>query len=327
MTRINRLRARGSIAVGCAALALAGLASSAEAKTHTIASYAKAGTVASGGGYIALTQADTSGAQILVGKIGEVPQVVGSLSGAPSWARLHFGTTAAGRVVLVWPTCSAGDCDLHAYDPASGQDQALSGAASTDSYELEGDLDRGALAFSVRLKELPSIVSTDIPAQRLRYRAAGGAVRTLTDLGGSFIEMDRGRILSARSVLGGAEGGGECGAAILELTRVNGTRQRVGRQGCGENFQMIAGAGFVSRGTVAWGVSTVGDDLVRITRLRGTHREKPVRVPGGFESYAPINASAAVVLRGTTRLDLNPDPEFAPPVYTLERVTGIRSGN
>ncbi len=177
---------------------------------------------------MALTQADTSGAIILVGKVGAVPRPVPALVGVPSWARPHFGTTAEGRTVLVYPTCAENDCDLHAYDPVARADQEISGGATDAAYELEGDLDRGALAVSVRLKEIPSIVSTDIPAQRLRYRPAGGALRTLTDLGGSFVNLDRGRILTARSVLGGSEGGGECGAALLELTRVNGTRQRVG---------------------------------------------------------------------------------------------------
>jgi len=301
---------------------------SAAAKLTTVATYPLPGTVAAGHGWVAVTQATEVGATLLVGREGAVPQPVAAASSVPSFAQPHVGTDVHGHAVIVYPTCTAEDCDLKLLDPERGTVRSAHGANRASADEVEGDMDRGALAFSiVRGHRRPSITSIDQPKMDLAYRPTGGQARVLTRLGGSEIELDRGRALSVRHSYG--EGSGDCGISSLVLTTVSGRRSVIAQVACGMDGQHITGTGFIGKRRVAWGVTTLGGSVYRQLDLVPGARRKEVRAVGGFISYAPLNSRSAVVLQGLDPLLFDPadvEPGEAPEFFPLVHVTGIVVG-
>lgn len=121
-----------------------------------------------------------------------------SLAGVPAWAQPHLGTDAAGRAVAVYPRCAADaidSCDLFAWDVLANTERRLDEVNRASVGELEGTMQRGAVAWTVAPTGAAGQVSAGPELQRtLMYRAAAGAPRTITARGGRRLALRSGQI-------------------------------------------------------------------------------------------------------------------------------------
>lgn len=323
IARVRRHR-RAPLAVAAVTTSLA-LVGPAEAKITLVnEDFDLPGNVAAGRGWSAMTQADGTKAKLYVGKLGTSPVLAEHAAPIIFWTQPHIGTDARGHAVIVYPSCVKNACDLHALDPATGADAPLPGASSPGVNEVEGDLDRGALAYVTAPAGRPRSGHS-----QLRYRPAGGPSRILDRLGGGYLDLDRGRILTVRSGGDGA-GDGTCGSELLELTTVaTRTRTLISRQNCGQDEQTITGAGFVGKRRVAWSIGALSGSTFAQRDLAASARTQRVHSIHKFIAYAPVSSTRGLIVGGeidyATGPPSNPDDDYEPG-FPLYDVTGIQVG-
>ena len=277
------------------------------------------GTVATGDGWVVATQA-RSHAQLYVGRLGREAQQVTTAPPMPWWSQPHVGTDRTGRTVIVFPSCAHGNCDLQMLDPTSGAIESVPGGSRPGVNEVEGDLDRGALALIAARPGHP--LSTQM---RLVYRPALGKPVTLNRRGGEKIELDRGRILTLR-VDGDAPRDG-CGTRVIDLTTTAGRTTTVARVACHDGTT-VQGLGFIGRRRVAWAVGEPGVSTFWQRDLKASAAQS-VRSLHQFISFAPVNSRRALVIGGdfdyAAGPPSNPNADFEPE-FPLYDITGIQVG-
>lgn len=114
-------------------------------------------------------------------------------AGVPVWAQPHLGTAADGHVVAVYPRCATEaitSCDLYAWDIDANAERPLNEVNSAAAGELEGTMQRGAIAWTVAPAGGAGSATTGLTSQRtLMHRSAAGAVKTVSARGGEELAL------------------------------------------------------------------------------------------------------------------------------------------
>lgn len=320
----RRRRPRPFIAFGCAlaalpashlaaAPALGGARGSAAARTTTtvIGTLPARGQIAQGNGLVVVTQLTGDGtATLAIGGKNGAPRPIHTRP-LPEWGQPHVGTSELGTTVIVYPSCAAPtsvrSCNLRLFDVTFGTDTPLAGAASARGKgEIEGDMDRGALAFvrwtaSGADPGTLALGGTADAATQLYYQPFGKAARRLAPVGGQQIDLDRGRVAQVLDT----DPSAACDAPAVQVVGVRQTVRVLTQRPCdGAGAQLLAPTFFGRQ--VVWGLRTPGTSLVQRAPSAGGRILQASTVP--FAMLAPSGPRSAFQLRADVTPALGSDP-------------------
>lgn len=219
----------GALAAAALLLVAPGIASAKPAATKIATFTGDDIDLAAQGRNYALTVPDGKGGrQLLVGTGKSAPKPAAGV-GAGLAGAIHFGTTADGATVLVYPRRTrGGTADLYVWDLATQKERPIAGVNSKAA-ESEGVMYRGAVAFT--------------RGERLMYRPATGATRTLSKLPGTGLALGASGVLRVRPI---TDEDGDFW--LLERVSLGGALTRIRRQGIGEDSQDLGQAAFTTKG-------------------------------------------------------------------------------
>ncbi|MEH3054523.1 MAG: hypothetical protein PGN13_11045 [Patulibacter minatonensis] len=333
LSRARHLLRTGALpaAVAAAAAAAVGLIAApvaGGATTTIIGALEARGTIAQHNGLVVVTQLGEHGRATLAvgGKFG-APRAI-KTHALPPWGQPHVGTSEIGTTVIVYPHCYRAaftTCNLFAFDVTTGTDTQLRGEASRrGSAEIEGDMDRGALAIArwhgARAPAVPVTGGLAQGTTELLYQPFGKPARALAEPGGQQIDLDRGRIAQVRRLEPDAKG---CRAATIELVDTRGGVRRVARRPCAGRQALLAPT-LLGRDLV-WGLRTDTASWLYRAPVRGA--DDVVRAPTGpFSFIAPSGPNTAFQIRGDTTPALGSDPArlLSPWTFTLPEELPLR---
>jgi hypothetical protein len=291
------------------------------ATTTVIGTVGARGHIAQGGGLVVVTQLAGDGtATLAIGSKNGAPRAIRTRP-LPEWGLPHVGTSELGTTVIVYPSCarptSVRSCNLRVFDVTFGTDQPLSGSAATRGHgEIEGDMDRGALAI-VRWTADPGVPNalalggTANTATQLLYQPFGQPARRLTPLGGQQIDLDRGRIAQVRD----ADPSPACNAPAIEIVTIQQTMRVLAQRRCAAVDEVMLAPTFFDRQLV-WGLRTASASTIQRAATRGGQRilQAPT-VP--FAVAAPSGPRAAFQLRGDVTPALGADATRLTSAWTF----------
>lgn len=308
------------------AAALPAAAAARGATTTVIGTLAARGQIAQHDGLVVVTQLGDDGKATLAigGKYG-APRAIHTHT-LPAWGQPHVGTSEIGTTVIVYPHCwraAITTCNLFAFDVTTGTDAELTGEASRrGTGEIEGDMDRGALAI-VRWAagaQVPTAAAIGGRPERtttLVYQPFGKPARVLPEPGGQQIDLDRGRIAQVRDE---DSTFGTCGKPAVEVVDTRGGSRSIARRGCGEGGQMYF-APTLTRTNVVWGLRTNAASWLQRASIRGGHVAQAPTVP--FALVAPWGDDDAFQLRGDVTPALGNDPARLTSAWTFALSEGL----
>lgn len=305
-------------------LALAGvvaLPTGAEARgsTRATSSTTVIGTVSARGhiayganGLVVVTQLTGEGtATLAIGGRNGLPKPI-ETKPLPEWAQPHVGTSELGTTVIVYPSCavptSVRSCNLRVFDVTFGTDEALSGAASArGTGEIEGDMDRGALAI-VRWTapdadpDTLALGGSSDASTTLLYQPFNLPPVRLAARGGQQIDLDRGRIAQVRDT----DPTVECNAPAVEvLSTASAGLRRLTQRPCTPAGDVLLAPTFFER-QVVWGLRQTSASFLQRAPSRGGRIEQAPTAWYGV--LAPSGPRSAYQLRGDVVPALGSDP-------------------
>ena len=295
--------------------------------TTVIGTLAERGQIAQHGGLVVVTQLDDEGtATMAIGSKLAAPRAI-KTHRLPAWGQPHVGTSELGSTVIVYPHCHDASlprtCNLWAFDVTFGTDTELKGEASrSGTGEIEGDLDRGALAFVrwIAPKGRPDTLSLGGRADRntqLFYAPFGGAARTVAVPGGQQIDLDRGRVAQVRD----RDPLPACDAPVVEVVTVaTAAVATVAHHGCRHVAQKYLAPTLIAS-DVVWGLRTPTVSVVERVPARGGSSLGAEVVP--FAALAPAGPDSAYELRGDTTPALGSEPARLTSTWTFAHSEGL----
>lgn len=235
----------------------------------------------------------------------------------PIWAQPSIGTDASGSRVVIYPRCATTDvssCDLYRYDPASATERPVAGVNRSGVGEVDGAMDRGAVAFN-RWTDATTSPAMSFPAQttRLYYQSHSHRPRLISKRGGRQLALQGMWIAQVRDTAKETdpEIGSSCGIFSVELVRLSGKRRTVRKSLCGESGQAPRNPAFAGAFLV-W-AATWNDRPGQLFRYRIAERSfRQVRLPNQFDTFAAASVRGGVGFRCVE-----------PGVCTADRVTGM----
>ncbi len=294
-----------------AACAPSAFAATARTTTSVIGTLPARGHIAQGGGgLVVVTQLTGEGtATLAIGGKNGMPRPIRTKP-LPEWGQPHVGTSELGTTVIIYPSCAAPtsvrSCNLRIFDVTFGTDAPLDGTASSRGRgEIEGDMDRGALAI-VRWadrSEGPGAAALGAAADattELYYQPFGEPARRLTPPGGQQIDLDRGRIAQVID----QDPTTQCDAPAVQVVGIDDSVRSIQRRACGTGEVMLAPT-FFGRELV-WGLRTPTASFVQRVSARGGRVRQAATVPFGL--IAPAGPRSAFQLRADVTPALGSDP-------------------
>jgi hypothetical protein len=297
------------------------------AATTVIGTVPQRGQIAQHGGLVAVTQLEGDGtATLAIGSRLAPPRAIETRR-LPAWGQPHVGTSEIGSTVIVYPHCHdvsrPSTCNLWAFDVTFGKDAALTGeAARRGTGEIEGDMDRGALAFTrwTAPKAKPGTLSLggkgDANTQ-LFIQPFGQPARPLSPPGGQQIDLDRGRVAQVRD----RDPAPGCDAPVLEVVTVaTGKVATIAHHGCRHaRHTYLAPTLFGTQ--VVWGLRTPTTSVLERHPARGGAGRGAEVVP--FAVIAPAGPDSAYELRGDTAPALGSEPARLRTAWTFALSEGL----
>lgn len=265
--------------------------------------------------------------EVWIGKGGNLPEVVRSITGVPDWAQPHVGTDAARKPVVIYPACAdtarVDTCDLKQYEVLTGKISTVPGVNRSNAGEVEGTIDRGAVV-AARWTSKDDPVGAAFGGQgktrtTLVYKAAGSAARVLTTNGGQQLALDRGRVLFVRE---GNATDGTCGRSQLQILRVSGGAARtLAQHVCGLAMQAITLPTFIGD-QIVYGLR--GLEVQTVHRIAATgQRRETAKSKVAFSQFAATARSGGKYTEGLWYSER--EPGEADP-WSLGLVTGLPFG-
>lgn len=204
-------------------------------------------------------------------------------AGVPVWAQPHLGTAANGHRVAVYPRCASdavASCDLYAWDLDASAERPLTEINGASTGELEGTMQRGAIAWTVAPTGATGGATAGPKPQRtLMYRPARGATKKVSARGGEQLAFRGAQI--AQVVPGADEE-----SARVELVRV-----KTGRRAALVTYSFGA-AGHWAVGLRFFGAdlrfALASQDSAKLYRVPLAHPKRAVSVAAA----APFTAGA-----------------------------------
>ncbi len=306
---------RRATAVLVAALSLiiagtpAAAAQTTEAFTTVIGTLPARGQIAQHAGLVIVTEMRGDGkANLTLGGRVAAPQPIHTHT-LPAWGQPHVGTSALGTTVVVYPHCSQikrlTTCNLWAFDVTFGTDTQLTGsAAASGTGELEGDMDRGALAFTAGPAGRPSRTRSRRAATATsRRRCSTSRTGSRSHAARNGRDPDRPRPRPDRP---GARHRRPPGVprALIEIISTKGSVDTVARQGCRDRGVLLAPTLF--RTEIVWGLRTTAASTLRRRAIHGGRTQSAPTSP--FAVVAPTDDASAFQLRGDVAPSLGSDP-------------------
>lgn len=322
------VRALSLVGLLFGALLLPRVALAEGATTTIVGTLPERGQIAQHDGVVVVSQIGDDGkATLAIGGKAGAPRAIETHT-LPAWGQPHVGTSDVGTTVIVYPHCSGQaitSCNLYAYDLATGADRRLGGEASRPgTAEIEGDMDRGALAI-VRWNRPLTTPSALALAGRgeatttLLYQPFGRPARTLPEPGGQQIDLDRGRIAQVRDR---DPSFGTCGVPSVEVVDVRGGARVLLRHPCKIGGGTLLAPTLLERHAV-WGLRMSDKSLLERAPIRGGlgHVMRARTVPFGL--IAPSSGSSAFELRGDVLPALGSDPARLTSTWTFALSEGL----
>lgn len=235
----------------------------------------------------------------------------------PIWARPSIGTDASGSRVVIYPRCTTAEvssCDLYRYDPASATERPVAGVNRSGVGEVDGAMDRGAVAFN-RWTDGTTSPASGFAAQttRLYYKSHSHQPRLISKRGGRQLALQGTWIAQVRDTRKqeDSEIGQSCGVLTVELVRLSGKRRTVRKSPCGESGQSPVNPMFAG-GFLVW-AATWTDRPGQLFRYRIAERSfRQVRLPKQLDTFAASSVRGGVGYRCVE-----------PGECTADRVTGM----
>lgn len=295
----------------CAAPAAAPAATAARTTTTVIGTLPARGQIAQAGGLVVVTQLTGEGtATMAIGGKNGMPRPIHTRP-LPEWGQPHVGTSELGTTVIVYPSCAAPtsvrSCNLRVFDVTFGTDAPLEGAAATRGKgEIEGDMDRGALAFvrwtaSGADPGTLALGGTADATTQLYYQPFGKPAQRLAPVGGQQIDLDRGRVAQVVDT----DPSAACDAPAVQVVSPRQTVRVLTRRPCdGTGAQLLAPTFFGRQ--VVWGSRTATGSLVQRAPSGGGRIVQASTVP--FAMLAPSGPRSAFQLRADVTPALGSDP-------------------
>lgn len=296
--------------------------------TRTIATYADGAQIAARGSMVVVARRNAAGQDAtLLTSTGGAPVPAPGAGVLPVWAQPSVGTDRDGRRVVVYPRCSTSQissCDLYSYTTSTGRERRIAGVNRATVGEVDGSMERGAVAFNRWTStSVPSTVDT-LPASertRLFHKAPGGVAQLVTERGGRQLALRDRWIAQVRDTDPSAT---ECGRPTVEVVSVGGQRRTARASGCGLIARLPSLPTFVE-GDLRWGESW-SEPPSRLQRFRLSdgrlrHTEVPT-VP--FRVFAHTSTSRGYALAVRYRPEAVPPGGGAVPfVFDLLSVTSL----
>ncbi len=284
----------------------------------TVAPLPSNGHLSARGDVVVMTQTAGTQTTLLAGRGGAVPTPIVGTGPLPTWARPHVGTNRSGHVVAVYPRCSGplvATCDLYVYDFATLKETALAGVSRPNAGEVEGDMDRGAMAFSRwRLKAEPT--GSGDEATTLLYKPASGAARVVSKTkGGQQLALRGQQIGQIRDINPSAA---SCGTPSVELLSTSGSRRLIRQSHCGEEGNHPTGLDFVGSRLHWMFVRIVSGSFARYDVKSNTLQTDPFKNVVGVSQYAPLTSTTGLTIRETST-----GFPGSPRTWELDNVTGL----
>jgi hypothetical protein len=279
--------------------------------TTVIGTLPARGQIAQGNGLVVVTQLTGEGtATLAIGGKNGLPRPIHTRP-LPAWGQPHVGTSELGTTVIVYPSCasptSVRSCNLRSFDVTFGTDTALEGAAAARGKgEIEGDMDRGALAF-VRWTASGSdpgalaLGGTADTTTQLYYQPFGKPARRLAPLGGQQLDLDRGRIAQVVDT----DPSATCDAPAVQVVTIRNTVRVLTQRPCSEPGTQLLAPTFFAR-QVVWGLRSTAGSLVQRAPSSGGRIVQAATVP--FAMLAPSGPRSAFQLRADVTPALGSDP-------------------
>jgi hypothetical protein len=198
----------------------------------------------------------------------------------------HLGTDAQGRVVVVYPRCVKGRCDLYSARPDGTHEQRVPGVNAPGESQFQGAMDRGNVAF---LRTRAAYRTS------LYLRRVGRPATLVTQEGGDDVALSGDHIAQIRDGSGEA---GLCELPTVEVRRPDGAVHRIARKSCGENGQRYGSLAFLGRHLLFLSYEgSAGTSRTRVfrTTLNGNRLER-AEGPRRAVAYAPSGPRAGVAL-------------------------------
>jgi hypothetical protein len=227
----------------------------------------------------------TSG-RVWFSRLDDTPTAL-SVDPVPSWAQPHWGTDATGRRVAVYPRCAGGtlkDCDLYAWDADANKERRLDEVDRPGVGEVEGTMDRGAIAYTTQTASTASASAAKDPvvSRTLWLRRVGKSPLKLSSKGGDQLALHSGIVAQDIPLTPETASDGD---HRVQLVRAGKPTRVVLAYGAGMNARHVVGMRFFGS-EVRFGLASLEDDYLYRGPVAGTKKARGVKTTFEFTSLA-----------------------------------------